>query len=95
MRPPHVAAYRFWGLYVLLALCAWLLPLAVTSAQTLPSLAGLGMGKAGSSGTEEERAIQAQRDAANTAEQEADAFAQSLERLRNRVQALPLRCLRH
>ncbi len=89
LRPPHVAAYRFWGLYVLLALCAWLLPLAVTSAQTLPSLAGLGMGKAGSSGTEEERAIQAQRDAANTAEQEADAFAQSLERLRNRVQVPP------
>ena len=74
---------------MLLALCAWLLPLAVTSAQTLPSLAGLGMGKAGSSGTEEERAIQAQRDAANTAEQEADAFAQSLERLRNRVQVPP------
>ena len=38
---------------------------------------------------DEERAIQAQRDAANTAEQEADAFAQSLERLRNRVQVPP------
>lgn len=87
LRLPHTATRRSWVLYVLLVLCAWLLPLAGGLAQTLPSLGGLAMGKSGSSGSEEERAIQAQRDAAKTAEQEADALAQSLERLRSRVQA--------
>lgn len=79
---------RWWLPALWLLLCACLLSLASgAAAQSLTSLAGLGGSSSSSSGTDEERAIQAQREAASAAEQEADALAQSLERLRNRVQA--------
>ncbi|WP_043340069.1 hypothetical protein, partial [Comamonas sp. B-9] len=75
---------RWWLPALWLLLCACLLPSAAT-AQSLTSLAGLG-GSSSSSSSDEERAIQAQREATTTAEQEADALTQSLERLRSRVQ---------
>ncbi|MEJ5127276.1 mechanosensitive ion channel domain-containing protein [Comamonas sp. MYb21] len=75
---------RWWLPALWLLLCACLLPPAAT-AQSLTSLAGLG-GSSSSSSSDEERAIQAQREATATAEQEADTLAQSLERLRSRVQ---------
>ncbi len=78
---------RWWLPALWLVLCACLLPWAPgASAQSLTSLAGLGSSSSSSSGSDEERAIQAQREATTTAEQEADALAQSLERLRSRVQ---------
>lgn len=76
---------RWWLPALWLLLCACLLPPAAT-AQSLTSLAGLGSSSSSSSSSDEERAIQAQREATTTAEQEADALAQSLERLRSRVQ---------
>ncbi|QMV71665.1 mechanosensitive ion channel [Comamonas piscis] len=78
---------RWWLPALWLLLCACLLSLVSgASAQSLTSLAGLGGSSSSSSSSDEERAIQAQREATATAEQEADALAQSLERLRSRVQ---------
>lgn len=82
--------YRLWLLSVLLAL--WVALAGVAQAApgtTLPGpLGSLSAGSGGSSAADEEqRALQAQRDATDTANQEADALAQSLDRLRAKAQA--------
>lgn len=82
--------YRLWLLSVLLAL--WVVLAGVAQAapgSTLPGpLGSLSAGSGGSSAADEEqRALQAQRDATDSANQEADALAQSLDRLRAKAQA--------
>ena len=87
-RLPHSVAFMLCALLALwLVLCPALARAAPAS--TLPGpLGSLSAGSGGSSAADEEqRALQAQRDATDTANQEADALAQALDRLRARAQA--------
>lgn len=87
-RLPHPVAFMLCALLALwLVLCPALARAAPAS--TLPGpLGSLGAVAGGSAAIDEEqRAIQAQRDATDTANQEADALAQALDRLRAKAQA--------